>query len=116
MGILSLPLRHARGRIRPGMTATSLSAKLKSLGVKVGAREVPPPPPMAEKRRARFGIDLVLPGRIVANEYGECFVAEADYATDYLHGTAPLHAPVPLGAIARWARDTRIAGAARDAL
>ena len=98
------------------MSASSLSSKLKSLGVKVGARDVPPPPPVTEKRRARFGIENVLPGRVIENAYGACFVVEADYPSDYLHGKAPLHAPAPLAAIARWARDARIAGCARESL
>ena len=98
------------------MSASSLSSKLKSLGVKVGARDLPPPPSIAERRRPRFGIENVLPGRVIENAYGACFVVEAEYPSDYLHGRAPLHAPAPLAAIARWAHDARIAGCARESL
>ena len=100
----------------PGaVTTSSVSSKLKSLGVKVGARDVPPPRP-PEERRPRYTIENVLPGRIVTNADGACFVAETDYAPDYLHGHTLVHAPLPLTAVSRWARDPRIAECQRESL
>jgi uncharacterized protein YprB with RNaseH-like and TPR domain len=97
------------------MTPSSLSAKLKSLGVKVGARAIQAPAP-AEQRRKRFRVEEVLPGRVIENSYGACYLVEADYPSDYLHGRALLHAPAPMAAMARWAGDARIAGCARESL
>lgn len=97
------------------MTASSVSSKLKSLGVKVGARDVPAPRPPEERRR-RHGVENVVAGRVVENALGACYVVENDYAADYQHGHTLLHAPLPLSAVARWARDPRIAGCARESL
>ncbi|MBI1800871.1 MAG: ribonuclease H-like domain-containing protein [Chloroflexi bacterium] len=90
-----------------------LSAKLRALGVKVGARDVPAPPVEARPRHAH-AIDSVVPGRALVNADGECYLVENAYADDYLHGHAPLHAPYPLGTIAQWARDERMAGCPRE--
>jgi uncharacterized protein YprB with RNaseH-like and TPR domain len=98
------------------MSQSTLSSKLKSLGVKVGARDVQSPPALAEKRRPRFGIENVVPGRVIENTHGACYVVETNYAPNYLHGRAPLHAHTPLTAIARWARDARIAHCGRESL
>jgi uncharacterized protein len=97
------------------MTSPTISSKLKSLGVKVGARDVPAPKPL-EERRPRHAIENVMSGRIISNAYGACYIAESDYAADYLHGHAQVHAPLPLSAVARWARDPRIAECPRESL
>ncbi|MEP7199195.1 MAG: ribonuclease H-like domain-containing protein [Chloroflexota bacterium] len=97
--------------------ANSLSSKLKSLGVKVGARDVPSPQPAEKaKRLNRYAVENVLTGRVIANADGACFVVEHDYPPDYTHGHALLHAPLPLQVVARWARDQRIADCARESL
>ncbi|MCA1554642.1 MAG: hypothetical protein LC737_09720, partial [Chloroflexi bacterium] len=95
---------------------SALSSKLKSLGVKVGARDVAPQPAEKEKRLNRYAIENVLNGRVFGTDDGECFVVEHQYSTAYRHGHTPLHKPLELNAIARWARDERIANCARECL
>ncbi len=89
----------------------TLSEKLKSLGVKIGARDLPAPPP----RRA-YPIEKVIPGRVQPTEYGEAFVVETDYSLDYRHGQMALALTSPLSTIADWARDARIAQGAAEHL
>ena len=82
----------------------TLSDKLKSLGVQVGARDLPPPRP-----RNAFAIEQVVAGRLQATSHGDCFVVETTYSTAYCHGRVALSAPVSLQMIADWARDARLA-------
>ncbi len=94
----------------------SVSSKLKSLGVKVGARDVTPQPAEKEKRLNRYAIENVMSGRVVANDDGACFVVENFFDGEYAHGRTPVHASFTLNAMARWARDERIATCARECL
>lgn len=83
----------------------TLSDKLKSLGVKVGAANLPAPP----KTRRQFPIETVMPGSLHATTYGEAFVVESVYPPAYRHGQAGLPYDVTLKTIADWARDARLA-------
>jgi len=71
----------------------TLSDKLKALGVKVGARDLPPP----SARRDVHAIEQLMPGRLHTTTHGESFVVETIYSPDYRHGqfglqtTASLH-------------------------
>ncbi len=94
---------------------SSLSSKLKSLGVKIGARDVPPPKP-PEQRRPDYSVEKVIAGRVAENVDGACFVVENFYAQDYRHGHTLLNGDLPLQAVSQWARDERIAACARDGL
>lgn len=98
------------------MSASSgLSSKLKSLGVKVGARDMPPPDPAAKQKRLdRYAVEHVVPGREVQTRDGACYVVEETYGASYRHGHAALHAEAPLAALARWARDERMANCRRE--
>jgi hypothetical protein len=82
---------------------TSLSDKLKSLGIKVGTADVP-----ATKPKPGTSIQDVLSGRFVSTRRGETFIYEETYAADYRHGWAPLETDVPLDLLAAWARDPRL--------
>src|SRR5512136_18169 len=82
----------------------SLSDKLKSLGVQLGARDLPPPRP-----RNPYGIEQVVPGRFRETPYGVAFVVERLYPPEYLHGAAGLRPTASLRAVAAWAGDGRIA-------
>lgn len=84
--------------------AATLSAKLKSLGVQVGANNLPPPKPKNANT-----VDQVLPGRIHTTPLGETFVVEQTYPPDYRHGNIALPLNVSLQAIADWANDPRLA-------
>ncbi|MGB8647856.1 MAG: ribonuclease H-like domain-containing protein [Anaerolineae bacterium] len=78
----------------------TLSDKLKSLGVKVGARDVPPPPPQP---RPRYPIEEVVAGHFHPTRLGEAFVVENSYPADYRHGRASLITTASLVTIAEWA-------------
>jgi uncharacterized protein YprB with RNaseH-like and TPR domain len=87
------------------LTMPSLSDKLKSLGVKLGARDLPPPQP----RRQAHAVEHVIPGRFQPTPQGEIFVVETLYSPEYRHGRAGLQLSAVPQTIARWANDTRIA-------
>ncbi len=82
----------------------TLSDKLKSLGVKVGARDLPPPKP-----KHAHSIENVVPGRTHATELGDAFIVETTYPPEYRHGNAALQITASLQTIAEWAREERIA-------
>jgi uncharacterized protein YprB with RNaseH-like and TPR domain len=81
----------------------SLSDKLKSLGVKVGASHLSPPAP------ASHTIDTVVAGSFLSTPRGEAFVSEQIFADDYLHGKVSHLSSFPLSLISEWANDPRIA-------
>ncbi len=89
----------------------SLSERFKSLGVKIGAANLPPPRP-----RAAHTIDHVLAGRLQATPYGETFVVETVYPADYRHGRCRLRVDGSLRTLADWARESRVATCAPGAL
>ncbi|HXV42248.1 MAG TPA: ribonuclease H-like domain-containing protein [Anaerolineae bacterium] len=84
----------------------TLSDKLKSLGVKLGARDLPPP----QAGYAAHAIEQVLPGRLESTPYGDAFVVETLYAPEYRHGRFGLRATAPLRTMAEWAGELHLAG------
>jgi len=89
------------------MTETSkpsLADKLRSLGVRVGAADLPP-----SKPRMDAPIQSVVEGRFVSTRQGETFIAEQTWPPDYRHGLTPLRTSVPLLTMAQWAGDDRLA-------
>jgi hypothetical protein len=88
----------------------SLSDKLKALGVKVGAQDLPIPPP-----KIASPLQAVLGGRPLETPLGETFVVEQVFSSGYMHGGEALNADDPLDALAAWAGDERIAKMPRDA-
>jgi uncharacterized protein YprB with RNaseH-like and TPR domain len=95
------------GRIGFGMN--SLSEKLKSLGVRIGARDLPPPRP-----RKPYPIERVVPGRFQETPHGEVYVVEERHPLEHRHGCATLQITAPLHIIAEWAREPRLANAELD--
>ena len=89
----------------------SLSDKLKSLGVKVGASEIRSP-----ATRTRSNLEESLGGHWVATRQGDAFVVEQVFPADYRHGTAPIQVDASLKTISSWARDERIANLALSQL
>lgn len=81
----------------------SVADKLKSLGIKVGARDLAPPKP-----KSRFGIDSVVTGAFQPTPLGDVFVAEQAYTSEYRHGLSSLTSSLPICVISQWARDARI--------
>ncbi|MFZ5821756.1 MAG: ribonuclease H-like domain-containing protein [Chloroflexota bacterium] len=83
----------------------SLRDKLKALGVKVGALDLPAP----QRKPNPAGDGLAgLDGRFVPTARGEVFVHEETYGADYRHGRAPLASDVPLDLLSAWAREPRL--------
>jgi uncharacterized protein YprB with RNaseH-like and TPR domain len=82
----------------------SLSEKLKSLGVKVGARDLPPPRP-----RHLYPIEQVMPGRFQETPHGEAFLVETRHPLELRQGRSELRITAPLRLIAQWARQPRLA-------
>ncbi|HVN14437.1 MAG TPA: ribonuclease H-like domain-containing protein [Anaerolineales bacterium] len=84
---------------------SSISDKLKALGVKAGAADLIPP-----KSAARFEIDSIVPGVFRPTRAGEVFVAEQAYPMDYRHGDAPIQIESLSPALTAWSADARMAG------
>jgi uncharacterized protein YprB with RNaseH-like and TPR domain len=89
----------------------TLSDKLKSLGVQLGARDLPPP----RVRHETYPIEQVVAGHLQPTPYGEVFVSERSYSRDYRYGQVGLLQPeVSLQTIAAWAGETRLAESRLD--
>lgn len=84
----------------------TLSDKLKSLGVKLGARDLPPP----QVRTEPYAIEQVLPGRTQGTLYGDAFVVETLYTPEYRHGRFGLRTTASLQTMAEWAGESHLAG------
>lgn len=90
----------------------TLSDKLKALGVKIGARDLPPPKTKANE----YPLDLIIPGQIWPTEQGEAFVLEKRYDPTYRHGQVGLRPDAPLDIIAAWAKERAVAEEALETL
>lgn len=87
-----------------------LSEKLKSLGVKIGARDLHPAP----TRDPRSSIEKILSGRSHHTHMGETFVIEQVYPASHQHGQMPLQVSAPMLMLSKWAADDRICELAAD--
>ena len=97
----------------------SLSDKLKSLGVKVGAQNLAP----AYTRQAspQFSehtalLEQVLAGHPLQTALGETFVVESFYSTEYRQGRFGLQITASLQGIAEWAGEKRICECEPDSI
>jgi uncharacterized protein YprB with RNaseH-like and TPR domain len=88
----------------------SLSDKLKSLGVQVGARGLPQPKPADP-----YTIEQVLEGTTLPTMHGETFVVENHYPYGHTHGSVDLSLTAPLNILAKWAGDERIGALPKSA-
>ena len=88
----------------------SISDKLKSLGVQVGAQNLPPAKPKEE----RFPIESVLVGSDLSTAFGPAYMVENRFEIDYIHGDVVLLNEINPQVIAAWARahdlDTSLLG------
>lgn len=82
---------------------SSLSDRLKALGVQLGAGELKP------KRSAGFGIEQVVPGESRATDFGPAYVVEHFLPADQPYGNAPLRFPANREKLAAWSQDSRVA-------
>jgi len=76
----------------------SLSDKLKSLGVKVGAQNIPAPP-----ARITYSIEHVIPGRFLNTPAGGIYVVEEVYPPEFTYGDILLRGSAPLHTLLEWA-------------
>jgi uncharacterized protein YprB with RNaseH-like and TPR domain len=95
----------------PDSGKLSLTERLKSLGVKVGAADLRP-----ASVAPAAPIQSVVDGRFVSTRRGETFVSEQVFPSDYRHGQTPLTFESHLEEVAAWARSPRLAETPLDAL
>ena len=81
---------------------TSISDKLKSLGVGKGTAHLSKPKPDSHT------IDSVVAGSFIPTHRGEVFASEQKYPKDYIYGSAPLVSAFTLSHISHWANDPAI--------
>jgi uncharacterized protein YprB with RNaseH-like and TPR domain len=85
---------------------SSLSDRLKSLGVSVGPGHLKPQLPPPEEQ---YPIEQVLAGDFWNTPSGDVFVVETNYNADFLRGSIKLKPSAPLAMIAAYARAPQIA-------
>jgi uncharacterized protein len=76
----------------------TLSDRLKSLGVQVGAQDLPPP-----RSSVQTSIEQVVQGRIYSTQNGETYIAEKIYPAEYSYGTSSLLASGHLDPLLQYA-------------
>jgi len=76
---------------------TSLTDKLRALGVQTGAKEIIKP-----KTRNQFSIDKVLNGKFVETPYGEIFVVENIFPIEYRLGHLPIKLTSDMDILSSW--------------
>ena len=82
----------------------SLTDRLQSLGVKIGATSLAPPKP-----RSPYAIESVVAGAFLPTPRGDVFVVEQVYTPDHCHGLSPISCSPPLSLVAECAKDPRLA-------
>lgn len=80
----------------------SISDKLKSLGVKIGATELPNAAPIQE-----YEIDKVVDGIYRPTPAGDTFVAGQTFGAEYRHGQSAILPEAPFEALAAWVHEPR---------
>ncbi|MEW6716683.1 MAG: ribonuclease H-like domain-containing protein [Chloroflexota bacterium] len=81
---------------------TSLSERLKELGVQVGARNLNSPP------QTSTGLDSILEGREIQTGNGKTYCIEKRYPLTHQHGHIPLEPPPISRVIAQWAKSPEL--------
>ena len=76
----------------------TLSERLKSLGVQVGAKDLPPPQP-----GKTFPVEEIVAGRFIETGNGSTYLIEQDFPVDYIHGQIGLQISTRPLTIAEWA-------------
>jgi uncharacterized protein YprB with RNaseH-like and TPR domain len=82
----------------------TLSERLKSLGVKVGAKDLPPPRP-----GKTYPVEEIVAGRFIDTGNGSTYLIEQDFPVDYLHGQVGLRISTTPLTLAEWAGVVEIA-------
>jgi len=81
----------------------SLSDQLKSLGVKVGAKDLKPP-----QATNPHTIERILGGSVTSTPMGETYLVESRHSLDYAQDASSLWTDQSLNVLAGWAQDSRI--------
>ncbi len=84
---------------------SSLDDKLKNLGVRLGAQDIPRP-----KRLNPYSIENLLEGQLVETRAGDIFIVELIYPPDFIHGNTPIQVNASLKSIADWVGEPEISG------
>lgn len=92
------------------LLSDNLSDRLKALGVRLGAQDLPPIP----GRTKKVPIESVVPGEYIDTPLGTCFAVKQHFPPDYLHGATFLHLSSTLHRIAAWMGDPDLAGLDSD--
>jgi uncharacterized protein YprB with RNaseH-like and TPR domain len=82
----------------------NLSDRLKLLGVKIGAKDLPPP-----QINKSYPVEEIVPGRFVDTGNGSTYLIEEDYPANYNHGKVRLRIETKPQIIAEWAGELKIA-------
>lgn len=82
----------------------TLSDRLKSLGVKVGTRDLPAPKP-----NKTYPVEEIVAGRLLETGGGATYLIEEDFPTSYIHGQVGLRINTAPLMIAEWAGNPMIA-------
>ncbi len=82
----------------------TLSARLKSLGVKIGTKDLPAPQP-----RQSHPVEEIMAGRFIETGHGSTYLLEQDFPVNYIHGQIGLRISTTPHTIAEWAGDLKIA-------
>lgn len=90
-------------------TMPTLSDKLKSLGVKVGAQDLTPPSRTnLEDADRQTTLEQALAGSTCHTPQGDTFLVDTRYPIGQPHGHSIIKVDAPMNGIARWAGDPRI--------
>ena len=81
----------------------SISDKLKSMGVKVGAQDIPPP-----VIKHSFPIEEVIEGHLRDTPFGNTFIVETRFPIKHHQGLISIEINSPLDIMAEWVGDQRI--------
>jgi len=90
---------------------SSLSDRLKALGVQLGTDSLPPPKP---KAGAAYPIESVLPGNWWPTPHGDIFYVETVYKADLQIGRTSLRPTGSMEIISTWAREPSISNLALE--
>ncbi|MGE5124222.1 MAG: ribonuclease H-like domain-containing protein, partial [Acidobacteriaceae bacterium] len=82
----------------------TLTERLKSMGVKLGTKELPPP-----DKRASFPVEEISAGRFLEMGNSTTYLIEEDFPNGYIHGQVELQISNTPKTIAQWAGDSKIA-------
>jgi uncharacterized protein YprB with RNaseH-like and TPR domain len=82
----------------------TLSDRLKSLGVKIGTKDLPPP-----QTGKSYPVEEIVAGRFIETGNGSTYLIEEDFPVNYIHGEVGLRIATTPCTIAEWAGELKIA-------